>query len=106
MYAYTNKCFTPDWTLIIAQKSTVVKIDVLCSDILADRLLGRTLYTVCNRARHIFAMYMKPVSNLSLWILLNANKCLPATSMLGVFSDNRGCLLLNLVHHPEVGLPL
>ena len=35
---------------------------------------------------------MKPVSNLSLWILLNANKCLPATSMLGVFSDNRGCL--------------
>ena len=51
MYAYTNKCFTPDWTLIIAQKSTVVKIDGLCSDILADRLLGRTLYTVCNRAR-------------------------------------------------------
>ena len=44
MYAYTNKCFTPDWTLIIAQKSTVVKIDVLCSDILADRLLGRTLH--------------------------------------------------------------
>ena len=49
---------------------------------------------------------MKPVSNLSLWILLNANKCLPATSMLDVFSDNCGCLLLNLVHHPEVGLPL
>ena len=47
-------------------------------------------------------MYMKAVSNLSLWILLNANKCLPATSMLGVFSDNRGCLLLNLIHHPEV----
>ena len=36
------KCFMPDWTLIIAQKSTVVKIDVLCSDILTDRLLGRT----------------------------------------------------------------
>ena len=26
-------------------------------------------------------------------------------SMLGVFSDNRGWLLLNLVHHPEVGSP-
>ena len=36
----------PDWTLIIAQKSTVVKIDVLCSDILTDRLLGSTL--ICN----------------------------------------------------------
>ena len=51
MYAYTNKCFMPDWTLVIAQKSTVVKIDVLCSDIFTDRLLGCTLYTVCNRAR-------------------------------------------------------
>ena len=30
---------------------------------------------------------------------------LSASSMLSVFSDNHGCLLLNLVHHPEVGLP-
>ena len=43
MYAYTNTYFTPDWTLIIAQISTVVKIDVLCSDFLTDRLLGSTL---------------------------------------------------------------
>ena len=51
MYAYTNTYFTPDWTLIIAQISTVVKNDVLCSDFLTDRLLGRTLYIVCNCAR-------------------------------------------------------
>ena len=25
--------------------------------------------------------------------------------MIDVFSDNHGCLLLNLVHHPEVELP-
>ena len=59
MYTYTNTYFTPDWTLIIAQISTVVKIDVLCSDFLTDRLLGSTLILVRAMCVKIAQLWIK-----------------------------------------------